>query len=252
MATKKKDVTPQSSLPAEVQAQLKELDIPIYAYDPVRVEGFLRGHLTLGELAGVSKESQYQMAKVGHDFMREGKFDAAQKVFAGLQALDPFDAYFHMCLAAIAEELKEPEKADQLYTRSLEINPFSPVALANRGALRLEAGRFEEAVRDLAAAVREDPEGKEPSTRRARVLLQMLKQTLDAAKADPEGTARAAREQLAALEASKGGTTSKAPAAKAATTTQAKAAAAPAKAPAKAEPTKPAAKAEPAKKPTKR
>jgi tetratricopeptide (TPR) repeat protein len=165
-----------------------------------------------------------------------------------------------MCLAAIAEELKEPEKADQLYTRSLEINPFSPVALANRGALRLEAGRFEEAVRDLAAAVREDPEGKEPSTRRARVLLQMLKQTLDAAKADPEGTARAAREQLAALEASKGGTTSKAPAAKAATTTQAKAAtttqakaaAAPAKAPAKAEPTKPAAKAEPAKKPTKR
>ena len=35
------------------------------------------GTFTLGELEGISKESQYQMAKVGFNFLREGKHDQA-------------------------------------------------------------------------------------------------------------------------------------------------------------------------------
>lgn len=216
----------------------------IVAYSPHRVDMFTRGLITLGELQGINKDAQYKMAKVGFDYMREGKLEPAQKVFEGLQALDPFDAYFHTCLGAISQELGDVERAERLYSRALEINPFSPVALAQRGEIRLSGGRLSEAIEDLSKALKEDPEGKEPATRRARVLLTMVRQTLDAARTDPAKTTRDARKALE--EASNKGHTPTQP-----TPTHKaspKAAPAPAK---KAEPAKgaPAKAAPPAKKP---
>lgn len=187
--------------PPDVVEQAKKLGISILAHDPNRIEAFVRGHITLGELEGISKDAQYQMAKQGYSFMREGKLDQAKTVFEGLQALDPYDAYFHMVLGTIAQEQGDVEKAEKLYSRSLEINPFSPVALAQRGEIRLGKGQFEDALTDLGKSVQADPEGNEPAARRARVLLQMMKQQLDASKADPAKASRDARMELQAAEA---------------------------------------------------
>jgi len=200
MAKKLSDIKEIPVPSKEIQEQAKKLGLSILAHDPNRIEAFVKGHITLGELEGISKESQYQMAKVGFNFMREGKHDQAQKVFEGLQALDPFDAYFHMVLGSIAQEGGDAEKAEKLYTRSLEINPFSPIALAQRGEVRLSKGLYTEALNDLVKAVQEDPEGSEPATRRARVLIQMMREQLEASKADPVRAARDARLQLADAE----------------------------------------------------
>ncbi|MFO0723790.1 MAG: tetratricopeptide repeat protein [Myxococcota bacterium] len=195
--------------PTKEYLELAEKDgAKLVAYDPHKLKEFIAGRLTLGELQGISKESQYQMAKVGFDYMREGKLDAAQKIFDGLQALDPFDAYFHTCLGAIAQEQGDGAKADRLYSRALEINPFSPIALAQRGEVRLSAGKLTEAIDDLTKALKEDPEGKEPATRRARVLLTMIRQTFEASKADP---AKATRDARKALEDANSGAHVKAP-----------------------------------------
>lgn len=187
--------------PPDVVEQAKKLGISILAHDPNRIEAFVRGHITLGELEGISKDAQYQMAKQGYSFMREGKLDQAKTVFEGLQALDPYDAYFHMVLGTIAQEQGDIDRAEKLYSRSLEINPFSPVALAQRGEIRLGKGQFEDALTDLGKSVQADPEGNEPAARRARVLLQMMKQQLDASKADPAKASRDARMELQAAEA---------------------------------------------------
>jgi hypothetical protein len=201
MAKKLSDIKEIPQPSPEVLEQAKKLGITILAHDPNQIEAFVRGRITLGELEGISKDAQYQMAKQGFSFMREGKLDQAKTVFEGLQALDPFDAYFHMVLGTIAQEQGDQDKAEKLYTRSLEINPFSPVALAQRGEIRLGKGQFAEALADLGKSVQEDPEGNEPAARRARVLLQMMKQQLEASKADPAKASRDARMELQALEA---------------------------------------------------
>ncbi|GEM_PF-396781 len=193
----KKAESTQIPKPSQELIELAEkAGATIVAYSPHRVDMFTRGLITLGELQGINKDAQYKMAKVGFDYMREGKLEPAQKVFEGLQALDPFDAYFHTCLGAISQELGDVERAELLYSRALEINPYSPVALAQRGEIRLSGGRLSEAIDDLSKALKEDPEGKEPATRRARVLLTMVRQTLDAARTDPVKTTRDARKAL--------------------------------------------------------
>lgn len=185
---------PQPS-PEKLEAA-KKAGVELVAHHPDRVQAFLHGHLTLGELEGISKERQYQMAKIGFDYLREGKLEQAKKVFEGLQALDPYDAYFLTALGAIAQETGDFEQADKLYSRALEINPFSVMALANRGEVRLASGRLEDAIGDLAKALQEDPEGKEPASRRARVLVSMMREQLEASQADPAGAARNARKNL--------------------------------------------------------
>lgn len=187
------EISPESAAKIE---EAKKAGVQLVAHDPNRVQAFLHGHITLGELEGISKESQYQMAKIGYDYLREGKLDQAQKVFEGLRALDPFDAYFLTVLGAIAQEKGDAEQADKLYSRALEINPFSVMALANRGEIRLSQGRVDEAIADLAKALSEDPEGKEPASRRARVLVAMMRDQLEASKADPTKAAREARKAL--------------------------------------------------------
>lgn len=159
------------------------------AWDPVRIEQFLRGQITLGDLEGITKHEQYEMAKVGYSYLTSGKLDRARTVFEGLLALDPYDAYFHTALGSIAQQQSNLDEAEARYTRALEINPFSPVARAHRGEIRMLRGRVGEGAEDLIRALQEDPEGREPSTIRARATLQAVREQLEAAKENPQAAA---------------------------------------------------------------
>src|SRR5262245_58419717 len=72
------------------------------AYPEQHLAKFLMGQMTLGDLEGITKQHQYQIAQIGFYYLTNGKLDEAKKVFEGLLALDPFDAYFYMSLASIA------------------------------------------------------------------------------------------------------------------------------------------------------
>src|SRR5687768_10105184 len=61
----------------------------IVGYSPTEVDAFLRGHKTLGELEGITKQEQYKMAEVGYRLLTEGKLKEGKEVFFGLCALDP-------------------------------------------------------------------------------------------------------------------------------------------------------------------
>lgn len=147
-------------------------------WNPVRLEQFLRGQITLGDLEGITKHEQYEMAKIGFSYLTSGKLAQAKTVFEGLLALDPFDAYFHTALGSIAQQEQRYDEAEERYSRALEINPFSPVALANRGEVRITVGRLADGATDLVRACEEDPNAVQPSTLRARATIQVVREQL--------------------------------------------------------------------------
>ncbi|MEM7049992.1 MAG: tetratricopeptide repeat protein [Acidobacteriota bacterium] len=145
-------------------------DRPV-GFDPRAGRQFILGQRTLGELEGISKGEQYDIARVGYAHLEDGQLGEAETVFEGLLALDPYDAYFLTALGVIAQRQERLERADRCFSRALEINPFSTTALANRGEVRLKQGRLVEAADDLVRALEEDRQGEQPSTVRARALV---------------------------------------------------------------------------------
>jgi Tfp pilus assembly protein PilF len=150
------------------------------AWDQARVDQFVAGGVTLGELEGITKQEQYQIAEVGHSYLVSQNFEEAKTIFEGLLALDPFDAYFHTALGSIAQQEERFDEADARYSRAPEINPFSATAYANRGEVRVMNGKLAEGAEDLVRAVEEDADVVEPATTRALATIQVLKEQLGA------------------------------------------------------------------------
>lgn len=166
-----KDSSPTIPTPTpEAVAAAKEADAEIVAWDPQAIRAFVAGQATLGEVQGISKEEQYKMAEAGYRLLSAGKLEEASQIFTGLCALDPYDAYFHTALGSAEQQKGAYEKAESAYDRALEINPYSPVAYANRGEVRVQLGKLIEAAADLQKAGELDPDGKEPSTQRAQLV----------------------------------------------------------------------------------
>ena len=159
-------------------------DMSTQPTDPMQV--FLQGGLTLGELEGVDKASQYEGAERGYTLLSEGKTQAAQEVFFGLVALDPYDAYFWAALGVAHEEAGDVDPARTAYERALAINPFFGAARLRLGELRLLAGDIENAVQDLMLVIEQDPQGEEPSTDRARGILDAIESQIEAASSGQE------------------------------------------------------------------
>ncbi len=140
------------------------------AIDPRRIDGFVAERVTLGDLSGIARDARYQLARVGHARFETGEFDEARRIFRGLAALDPYDAYFQSALGAIALCENDLEWAEQCLDRALRIDPTSAVARAHRCEVRLRRGALRGAAEDLGRAIEEDPKAKQPSTRRALAL----------------------------------------------------------------------------------
>ncbi|MEW5851079.1 MAG: hypothetical protein AB2A00_19990 [Myxococcota bacterium] len=140
------------------------------AFDRERLEAFILGRITLGEMEGIGKDLQYEMAKKGFRVLNEGKLDMARGIFRGLLALDPFDSYFHTALGAVLQREGKYPESDEAYSHAIQFNPYNSTAFANRGEVRLQLGRVMEAAEDIKKAVALDPKGKDPATLRARVL----------------------------------------------------------------------------------
>jgi len=149
------------------------------AYDRQLLNEFVLGNITLGELEGIGKEVQYQIAERGYKLLNAGKLKEAEKIFKGLITLDPFDSYFHTVLGSIHQRQDMKDEAIEEYSRALKVNPFNPTALANRGEIYFQQGRVLEATQDFQAAIENDPECKEPATLRCRVLSMALAKTIE-------------------------------------------------------------------------
>jgi tetratricopeptide (TPR) repeat protein len=153
-------------------------------WDKETLEKFVKGEITLGEMAGVDADSQTKIVQMGHRLLSSGKLDDAKLIFEGLVALNPYEPYYLLAAGGVAQQQERWEDAEQWYSRCLAYDDKNVVAYANRGEVRVMLENIDGAAEDLVNAVKNDPEAKEPTTQRAKGLLVEIKRQLDKAQAE--------------------------------------------------------------------
>ncbi|MGA9524109.1 MAG: tetratricopeptide repeat protein, partial [Myxococcaceae bacterium] len=116
---------------------------------------------------GFSAADARMISSLAFDLLDAGQIDGAEKIFAGLLALNPKDASIRAALGAVFHKLGRIEDAEAEYEAALAIEPKAVLARVNRGELRLRRGDTE-GVEDLKLAAGEDS----PVHERAQHLLQ--------------------------------------------------------------------------------
>lgn len=150
-------------------------------FSPDRVEKFVMGELTLGQLYGITIEEAYSIAELGYTFMEQGRLNEAQTVFQGLVISNPYDAYFHTVLGSIYQKQENIDGALEEYSIAIGLDPANMEAYVNRGELLIRKGNFEYAAADFKNAIQLDPDGQSPSANRARALASVTAAALNAA-----------------------------------------------------------------------
>lgn len=150
-------------------------------FSPDRVEKFIMGEVTLGQLYGITIEEAYSVAELGYTFMEQGRLREAQTVFQGLVIGNPYDAYFHTVLGSIYQKQENIDGAIEEYSIAVGLDPANMEAFVNRGELLIRKGNFQQAAADFKNALELDPEGTSPSVNRARALASVTAAALSAA-----------------------------------------------------------------------
>jgi tetratricopeptide (TPR) repeat protein len=135
-----------------------------------QLKAVVDGKATWAELEGITFEEAQKMAKTGCELADAGRLDEARQVFEGMTAINPKDAAAHAALGTVYQKLDRLEDAVIQYDAAIALDPKNPVALGNRGELRLKRGDLD-GMDDLVKAVEAEPEGTLPASKRATGLL---------------------------------------------------------------------------------
>jgi tetratricopeptide (TPR) repeat protein len=98
---------------------------------------------------GWSGEQAYFFAKIATDLMEAGQLAAAEKMFSALNALNPEDWFFPYCLAQIARQRGEMDRAIDYLDEAACNGPDRPEPLLLRSLCHLAVRNVEEARQDL-------------------------------------------------------------------------------------------------------
>ena len=84
------------------------------------------GVVTLGELKGMSEKDEEAVYAVGYNLASVGKYEDALKVFRGLVMLDHLDVKYWYALGAVHQQLRQFDKAAQVYQVCMFLDFFDP------------------------------------------------------------------------------------------------------------------------------
>lgn len=138
-----------------------------------KLRAYARGEVTWAEVEGMTFEEAKAIAQVGCDLAAAGRLDEARIIFEGLVEGNPKDSASRAALGTVYQKLGRLDEAVLEYSEALKQDPKNPVALGNRGELRLKRGD-REGFRDLAEAVQADPHGETAAGRRAKSMVKAI------------------------------------------------------------------------------
>jgi Flp pilus assembly protein TadD len=147
--------------------------------DMVMLRALASGALTLAELEGMTQAQAEEIAGHGVSLADAGRLEEARVVFEGLTASNLRDSAAWGALGTVYQKLGRMEDALAAYDTCVQLDPENPVALVNRGELRLRRGDAA-GLEDVARALHADREGRTSAGRRALGLMKAL--TLAAAR----------------------------------------------------------------------
>jgi len=132
------------------------------------------GTTPLSEFFRVSSSQVAAMALFGHDLLRQGRNQDAEKVFLGLIALDENIYYGHAGIGFLALSQGDLEAAERHLEKAVALAPSDPAVAVNLGEVLIRRGKIEPAMSVLARAVESDPSGNSAGATRARAILEAL------------------------------------------------------------------------------
>jgi Flp pilus assembly protein TadD len=147
-----------------------------------KLEQFGKGQLRFTQIFNFDAQQIASLLVCGHNFFSQGKLQEAQRIFDGLAILDPNNSYINNILGAIYQRLEQYDAAILRYSRAIELFPQDIVSLTNRAEIYLNQGKFVEASKDLKKVIELDPERKNRSANRARLLVALTTESLEQVK----------------------------------------------------------------------
>lgn len=134
---------------------------------------FARGEMTWAEVEGMTFEEARSIANVGCELAAAGRLEESRVIFEGLVAGNPKDSGAQAALGTVYQKLGRTQDAMTAYDDAVQADPKNPVALSNRGELRLRGGD-KGGMADLMLAVDADPHGETSAGRRAAGLVRAI------------------------------------------------------------------------------
>lgn len=159
------------------------MDLGRSDYSPEELDKLLAGEATLRSLGEVTNAQLAEIAETGHSMLTSGKSKEAKVIFTGLVAIEPREPYFRVMLGYAFMMEENWVRAEEVFSEAIEINPNDANAWVSRGEVRLRLGRLDDAEKDLLKVIELDPEGKAPSTHRARAIASYVVRTIQEAVA---------------------------------------------------------------------
>jgi tetratricopeptide (TPR) repeat protein len=139
-------------------------------YSQTRIQQWLRGEITLGQLHILSGPEMLEMAMIGFQMFEQGRYKDAKAIFEGLVCFDPKEAYYRTACGAVALATEDLDNALYCFTVAIQLSPKEIASYVNRGEVFLRQGKIVEAANDFKKAIDLDPKDKDPLTMRARLL----------------------------------------------------------------------------------
>jgi len=130
---------------------------------------------TIAQAAGFTFEEAKAIAEIGCDLAAAGRLEEARVLFEGLVEMNPQDAAARAALGTVYQKQGRLQDALAEYTAAIQMDEAQPIALSNRGELRLRRND-RGGVEDLVAATESDPNGSTIGGRRAKSLLGAMAQ----------------------------------------------------------------------------
>ncbi|MGA9522942.1 MAG: tetratricopeptide repeat protein [Myxococcaceae bacterium] len=118
-------------------------------------------------------EEAKAIAQVGCEMAAAGRLEEARVIFEGLLDGNPNDSAVLAALGTVYQKLGRSDDALSVYDSAVNHDPRNPVALGNRGELKLRAGD-RNGFSDLARAIEADPHGETQAGRRAKSLVREI------------------------------------------------------------------------------
>jgi len=150
------------------------------------VEEMMKGDLSWLDILHAPPEKLWQMADLGYNHFKIGKYDKSEIVFKGLTVIDPDNYYFHQMLGATYQRQEKLPESVVEYAIALDLNQNDTVSLANRGEVYFKLGLYDLAEKDFDKAIGLDAKGEDRWANRARMLknqVSMVRKKGPAAKA---------------------------------------------------------------------
>jgi predicted Zn-dependent protease len=127
---------------------------------------------------GINGRKIAALLVTGHRMYTQGRLNQARRIFEGLAVLDNTSHYVQGILGSIHQKQKQYDLALLRYNNAIALFPDDIHSLTNRGEIFVQFGRFHEAAEDFKKAIQLDPDRKDPSANRARLLVSLVQETI--------------------------------------------------------------------------